>query len=404
MTLYAYSAKDLSGKRTADTIEAESIKAAALKLHAAGLYPVTIAPHAKRKGWKQWLGRDFSRVSHAEITMFTSRLADLLHGGMPLVRALGVLERQTGHPKMRGMLSVIAGEVQDGGALSAALGKYPACFPDLYIGVIQAGETAGLLEPVLRRISEFYEKEEDLRHRIQAALAYPLVMLGVGFLSVLFLLTFVIPKFEVMFREMGQVLPLPTRILLLLSTCLQHGWWIYVPLFLAGIVFLRVFLKSAEGKQAIDRLKLRLPLAGDLIAKELVSRFVRMLSALLKNGVPILDALLLVQKSAGNRVLAAEINAIYVSVREGKGLVVPMRASRFFPPIVADMVAIGEETGNLDGSLVRVAEIYEREVTYAVKTLTSLIEPAIILVVGLLIGFVAVAMLLPVFQISAGIR
>lgn len=404
MAIYAYKAKDVSGKPQSGTVEAENVKTAAAKLQSMGLYPVSIEAATSKKGLGRFFSFKLNSIPRQDVALFTCRLSDLLRGGLPLVKALTVLVRQTENRALQKTIGEIKDAVQDGKTFSSALSAYPKLFSNLYLGIVKAGESAGMLESVLSRLAEFDEQEELLRHRVKAALAYPVLMFMVGLASIIFLLAFVIPKFEAMFMDMGQLLPLPTRVLISASSIIQHWWWLYIPALTAGLLYFDKYRKSVNGGRKIDRIKLALPLAGELMKKELVSRFVRMLGALLKNGVPILDALAMVKDSVGNEVFAAEIDEVYRSVKEGEGLVEPLRNSRYFPPIVADMVAIGEETGNLENSLARIAETYDREVEYSVKTLTSLIEPVIILVVGLMVGFVALSMLLPIFQISASIR
>lgn len=404
MPFFEYKARTINGELTSGTLEAESVKAVALRLQAEQCYPVSITPGAAERGT---IRSAFSRkrnVRHADITLFARRLADTLRGGLPLARALTVMEKQTENPEMRRITSEIRVAVQEGRGFAATLERFPSVFPSLFRGMVRIGESAGLLEIVLARLAEFSEKEAEWRHRIRAALAYPLVMLAVGIVSVIFLLTFVIPKFAVMFADSGQVLPWPTQTLIVLSSMLTHGWWVYLPGLALAIAGLRKLWRSQRGREMVDVQVMRIPVAGDFIRKELVARFIRMLSILMENGVPILDALVLAKNSVDNRVLAAEVDEISRSVREGRGLVEPLGKSRIFPPLVADMIAVGEETGTLESSLARIADIYEREVEYAVKTLASLIEPVIILIIGVMVAFIAISMLLPVFQMSSVIR
>jgi type II secretory pathway component PulF len=400
MPRFSYRAKTAAGEIIADTLEAENLKAATAKLQAAGYFPVGIKLYTEKRKFNFFK----KKCSHNDLTLFTRRLSDAIQGGLPLVRALGVLERQTEKQEMKEITRSLRVAVQEGQGFSAALRKYPEIFPSLYSGMIQAGESTGLLEVVITRLAEFHEKEDELRHRVFSALAYPVVMLGVGCLSVLFLLAFVIPKFEMMFQDMGQILPLPTRILITASKVMQNGWWLYIPGIFLAVTGLQRFYATDRGKRFFDALQLKLPLFGGLIQKELVSRFIRMLSILLSNGVSILDALLLARNSIGNRILSEEIDRIYKSVKEGKGLVGPVSQSPLFPPLVAEMMAIGDETGSMEASLARVADIYEKEVSYAVKTVTSLLEPAIILIVGLMVAFIAMSMLMPVFQMSTMVK
>lgn len=404
MPLFSYKARTSTGELAGDRIEAENEKAAAAKLQALGLFPVEIELLSGRKTWFGALRPSGKSIPRGEIVLFTSRLADLLKGGLQLSRALGVLERQTENKRLASVIGGFKDGVLEGKSFSDKLGEHPKYFSKTYVGIVRAGESAGMLESVLVRLAEFGEKEEELRHKIQAALAYPAIMLAVGLASVVFILAFVIPKFQLMFMEMGQLLPLPTRILIAASSVIKKGWWVYIPIAAAAFIVIKKQLGTEKGRNAFDRMLLSLPLIGDLVKKEQIARSIRTLSALLKNGVPILDALVMAEESTGNSVLVNEFKIIQKSVKEGGGLVEPLRASKVFPPMVADMVAIGEETGGLESALLRVATAYEREVDYSVKTLTSMLEPAIILIIGAVVGFVAISMLMPIFQMSAVVR
>ena len=403
MNRYIYKARDINGKLISDIIEAYDIKTVSLRLQSMGLYPVAINVR-NSNGWNNYFSLNFERISGSDRLLFTCRLADLLRGGLILAKALELIERQTENAGLRKIVSDIRSKVQGGQTLYDSLSEYPEHFSGLYVGAVKAGESSGMLEEVLARLAEFGEKEEILKNRIKASLAYPVLMLAVGLASILFLLAFVIPKFQIMFLDLGQLLPLPTRILIFASTFMQKWWFVYIPVIALALIMILKYSGTKDGKAAIDGLRLKIPIVGQLIRKELVSRFVRMLSALLKNGVPLLDALVMVKDSVGNELFAVEISNIGRSIKEGRGLADPIRKSSFFPPIVADLIAVGEETGKLENSLLRIAETYDREVEYSLKALTSLLEPVIILFVGIMVAFVALSMFLPVFQISATIR
>lgn len=400
MVLFYYDAKNISGVKVSDVVEAENIKSAAGKLRALGYFPTSIVPHAPRK-----LAIFKKRgVSRKDIGIFTRRLADSIKGGLPLARALSVLQGQTENPGLSSVTSGISGMIREGKSLSDALAQYPLIFSKMYISMVRAGEAAGVLETVLARIADFSEKEEEIRYRVQSALAYPLLMLFVGMGSVIFLLNFVIPKFEVMFQDLGQSMPLPTKILILASHFVRFGWWIYIPAAVLAIVLLKKWYKTAGGQLLLAETLLKLPAVGAFIKKDMVSRFIRIMSILLTNGVPILDALRIAGDAMDNRLFSRDINNVYNSVKEGQGLSKPLSRSALFPPLVSEMIAIGEETGNLESSLDRIAQIYEREVEYAVKTMTSLLEPVIILFAGCIVCFIALSMLMPVFQVSSGLH
>jgi general secretion pathway protein F len=284
------------------------------------------------------------------------------------------------------------------------LKNFPDVFPSIYIAMITAGETAGVLDTVLDRIADFLDKEEELRYRIQSALAYPLMLLAVGCASVLFLLGFVIPKFELMFQDLGQAMPLPTQILISISHIVRYWWWAYMPIALVAAVSIFRWYSTRTGKLFFSNAKLKLPVIGGFLRKDMVAKFLRMLSILLTNGVPILDALSIARNSIDNLLFSNDIDRICAAVEDGQGLSASIAQSTLFPSMVYEMIAVGEETGKMESSLSRVADMYEREVEYAIKTMTSLLEPAIILFAGIIVCLIALSMLLPVFQVSAGIR
>jgi type II secretory pathway component PulF len=403
MPLFSYKARNVQGEQISETLEAEDIKAAAGRIRELGYFPVSIQPFEPKQSLrKSLLGS--RKINRNDVSVFTRRLADSLKGGLPLARALRVLENQTEKQELSNLTREIAALIQDGSSLSGALKNYPLIFSTVYVSMIKAGEAAGVLDVVLLKLADFNEKESEIRFKITSALAYPLVMLFVGLVSVIFLLTFVIPKFEVMFQDLGQALPLPTRVLIFASNGIRSYWWALLALTAGLFVFLKNSGASRKGRALFSRLALTIPVTGVFVRKELISRFIRLLNILVSNGVPILDALEIAKSSTGNRVFSDEIEKVRESVKQGQGLSKPLRNSKLFPALVPEIISIGEETGNLESSLGRIADIYEREVEYAVKTLTSLIEPVIILFAGVVVCFIALSMLLPVFQVSSGLH
>jgi type II secretory pathway component PulF len=405
MPLFKYKAKNLPGESIVNIIEAENIKAAAGKLQSSGYYPVSILPYRNEDARTRFLSLlRTSKVRHKDKVVFTRRLADSLKGGLPLSRALAVLSKQTENRELSVITKEIAAAIQEGKALSEALALYPAVFSTMYVAMVRSGEAAGVLDTVLLRLADFQEKEEELRYKIRAALTYPAVMLLAGTMSVIFLLGFVIPKFEVMFQDLGQSMPAPTRILVFLSRTVRFGWWIYLPLAVLLVLAVAKWRSTGKGRQFLSALKLRLPVLGIFIRKDLISRFLRIVSILLANGVPILAALTIARDSIDNQLFSNDIDAISAKVKEGEELSNALCQCKLFPSFVTEMIAVGEETGHLESSLGKVAETYEREVEYASKTMTSLLEPVIILVAGIVVCFVALSILLPVFQVSAGLH
>ncbi|MBN1384587.1 MAG: type II secretion system F family protein [Elusimicrobia bacterium] len=396
MPVFTYRAKNMSGEVLSEKMEADSVKSVVSKLRSSGYYPVSIESDIQ----PQFILRG---IRKGDVILFTQGLSDLISNGLSLAKSLNVLSRQNENRAMKNLISNIEKDIKEGSSFADALMLYPSLFSDLYIGMIRAGESSGLLETVLIRLSEFYEKEQEIISKIKSALAYPVVMFFVGIGCVLFLITFVIPKFIIMFQDIGQILPLPTRIIITLGNFMKDKWWLYLPVILVLAVFFVKFGKGKKGKIFFDELKLKLPVFGNLFKKEMVSRFVRTFGVLLSNGVPILDALKMTKDTIGNTIFADEIEQIYVSVKAGGGLIEPLRKSNIFPPVAVDIIAVGEESGDLVKSLQKIGDSYDKKIEYNIKTLTSLLEPIIILIVGIMVGFVAISMLLPIFQMSSAI-
>jgi general secretion pathway protein F len=400
MPIFIYKAKDLSGNEFTNTLDAKDLQSAALTIQAKGYFPISIKILEDKNLNKNIF--KINKINQSDVSMFTRRLADALIAGISVSRALAILAKQTENIELKSITQDIYNLVIEGTPLSSAMNKYPKIFPQIYIGMIKAGEATGTLETVLTRLAEFTEKEKELKSKITSALIYPIILLFLGMASVVFLLTFVIPKFEIMFTDIQQSIPLPTQILIFSSHLLKNYFWIYIPLIIISSLFILKFSKTEKGLVLISRIKLKIPLFGNFLEKNLTSRFLRMLSIMLSNGVPILDSLIMAKNAINNKTLAQEIDKIYESVKQGKGLLAPIKKISFFPPMIADIIAIGEETGEIESSILRIAESYEREVDLALKTTTSLIEPIMILIIGAIICFIALAMLLPIYQMSMG--
>ena len=343
-------------------------------------------------------------IRSSDIAIFNRQLADLLKGGLTLIRSLTLLINQTENHLLRRVIENLCEDIKEGATFSDALAKHPKVFSRFYIGMVKAGETGGMIEEVIERLANFSEKEQALIGKIKSALIYPLTMIFVGVLSIIFLMTFVIPKFIIMFADLGQTLPLPTRILIAASQIFKNYWWIYIPALILIIAFVYQYIGTKSGRLVYDRFKLYFPILGEILRKETISRFTRTLGVLVSNGVVIMSALDIVKQTLNNELFSEAIENIYDSVKEGKGLVMPIRKNKLFPPMVADIISVGEETGNIESSLFWIADVYSREVETKLKAATSLIEPIIILIMGLVVGFIVLAMLLPVFEISTVIK
>ena len=405
MTTYSYKASDSSGKIVTGVLEADEEKKVVAELQTLGLIPIRIAPakgNGKRLGSNvsaQFLSL-FNGVSSKDVMVFTQDLATLLEAGLPVDRALSLLIESAVKERFKMVLNDILKTVQGGGYLSDALAKHPRAFTSFYVSMVRAGEAGGVLEAVLSRLGEFLESAQELKDYIKSAMVYPVFLVGVGGVSIIILLTFVIPKFSIIFSDMGQAIPLSTQFLLGISQVLQSYWWAILIVLGAGYFFIRKYLKTPAGRLKFDRKKMKFPVVGDLIKKIEVARFARTLGTLTKSGVPILQALMLVKDILENKVVSAAMENVYGRVKEGDRLSKPLRDTGIFPPLAIQMITVGEETGRLDRMLLRVAESYEKMVRNTVKRLISLLEPAMILFMGLVVGFVVVSMLMAVFSMN----
>ena len=411
MAEYSYKVKDKRGRIKTGIIKADSKTSVVAKLQRDGYYPISIIEKEshKAKTGAAILSRrislqTFERIRNKDIVVFTRQLSNLINSRMPIVKALDVLIKQTENKRLNTVIQALKEEVQDGAAFSEALAKHPKIFSNLYTGMVRAGESGGVLDIVLTELAEFSEEEEALRNRVKSALAYPAVMVLVGGATVIFLLSFVIPRFVMMFSNINQTLPLPTRMLIFGSHSLRVYWWIYLLIVFLALLAFRQYTKREEGRIAFDRAKLDIPVFGKVFRKILIARFNRTLGTLIKSGVPILKAIKITQGVIVNRIFSVELNKIYDGLKEGKSLSQLLTQSKEFPPIIADMVAVGEKTGNLGDSLFKIATSYEEEVENELKALTSLLEPVIILIMGVIVGFIVLSMLLPVFELTAVMR
>ncbi len=384
------------------SLEAETEQEALAKLSQMGYFPLSIQ-REETSPQGQAAPRSFrlfTRIRRRDITLFTRQLADLLESGLPLMRTLDVLREQMENPRLQEVLADLASQVRDGRSLSDALAIYPRVFSPLYVSMVRSGEVGGMLGGVLARLADFAEKEEELHVKMRSALAYPILILLVGMGTIAVLLIFVVPKLVLLFQEVGQILPLPTRVLIGLSQWFVSYWWLVVSIAGLGVFLVRRGGLSQGARLAIDRIKLRLPVVGSLIKKVEIARFARSLATLLSHGVPILQGMQVVVQATGNELLRGELQQIGEQLKGGDSLSQGMRRGRIFPALVTHMVAVGEEAGSLDRSLFKIADTYEREADRAMKLMTSLVEPVMILIMGSLVGFIVIAMLLPIFEID----
>jgi len=415
MTAFRYQAMEGRGSSVSGVVEADSRKAALSILAERGLFPSHLesaavptngdpalaAPVAKAAG-KEW--RLGTGIKRKEITTFTREMAALLHAGIPIPQALDGLGQEEESPALRAVVLQISESVRKGAALSTALDEHPKLFDKLYVSMVRVGEEAGVLPKVMGDLAQLLEHEDEVRSEVTAAVAYPLFVLGFGIFTVAVLLTVVLPRLFGMLQDMLRVLPLPTLILLNISSVLSKHWW-WIAIGAIGLVLaLRWYVRSPEGGLVWDRVKLRLPVMGSVFRASALSRFARTLGTLAKSGVSLLPALKIVETTLGNRVIANLISRVADETRSGDSLATPLRKLNIFPNTVIQMINVGEETGKLDEMLLKIAEIEERHMRARTKTLVSLLAPVLILVVGALVGFMVIALLLPIFKMSRGIQ
>jgi general secretion pathway protein F len=414
MISFRYEAIEASGAPVEGVIEADDRKTALQLLGHRGLFPSTleISPAngssttsfdagSSARTQDQAFGR---RIRKKDITAFTREMSALLTAAIPIPQALDGLGEQEENPALRDVVLQIADAVRKGASFSAALDQHPKLFSKLYVSMVRVGEEAGALQQVMTDLSDLLEHEDEVRGEVVAAVAYPIFVLGFGIVTVTILLTVVLPKVMAMLQDMLPILPLPTLILLKVSGFL-HRYWPWVLLGTTGaVVGLWRYLHSPRGAEAWDKMKLRLPLVGAVFKAAALSRFARTLGTLVKSGVSLLPSLKIVENTIGNRTLARQISRVAEETRGGDSLATPLRKLGIFPRTVVQMIDVGEETGRLDEMLLKVAEIEERHMRARTKTLISLLAPVLILVVGAMIGFMVIAILLPIFKMSRAIH
>jgi len=402
---YLYKAKKGPKEVLEGSIEADSENAAINKLMESSCYPISVREETAASDERSKEIFLFSkRIKTKDLADFTRQLSELLDSGLALFDALNILENQTAIPRLKDVIRDVKDRIKGGSTFSESLKSRPRIFSDLYVNLVKSGEAGGVLDEVLANISDFLEKEVDTRSKIMAALSYPLLMVAVGFISIFILLGFVIPKLTNVLVETGEALPLPTSILIGLSDIVRN-YWILLLILIGGLIF---FVKGSKknkiARLTIDSLKLKFPIFGALIRRGELARFSRTLSTLLKNGVPMLYSIKITSDVIDNEVIKRQIETVHNDVKSGSSLQAAIKKDTDFPLFLINMIAVGEEGGSLDRKLFKVAKAYETETDRMIKILSSLMEPVIILVMGLVVGFIVVSMLLPVFQISLTVR
>jgi type IV pilus assembly protein PilC len=398
-TSYAYKVRDREGKMAAGSMEAESEEAVVSRLRQLGYAPVSIEVE-KGAGLKTEVRLPGTgRVKLKDLAVFSRQFATMINSGLSLLRALTILGEQTSNRILREVLVQVRAEVEKGTSLSAALARHPKVFNRLYVSMVRAGEIGGFLDQVLIKVAETFEKEVTLRGKIRSAMTYPVVVFVMVIGIVAAMLIFIVPTFEDLYASLGGTLPLPTRMLMSASQLLRR-FFLLVLLGVVGLVFVfRRWKASQKGRYQWDRFKLKVKVFGPLFHKSALSRFSRTLATLIRSGVPILQALEIVAETVNNAVISRAIRDVQDSVREGESLATPLSKHATFPAMVVQMMAVGEETGALDTMLTKVADFYDQEVEAAVASLTSMIEPILIAVMGAAVGGMVIALYLPLFNI-----
>lgn len=397
MPLYRYKAKDSDGRTLSGTLEAESEKSLVNLLREKGLVIVGLTEEKRRT--KLGKGRK-GKVKADDLVIFSRQLATMVNAGLPLMQSLNVLNEQMESKAFKAIGKEIEQEVEGGANFSDALAKHPQVFSRLFVNLVRAGEASGMLDEILDRVASYLEASTALRRKVKSALIYPAIITVVAILVVFFMVVVVVPSFEAIFSDFGGQLPLPTQILINISKLARK----YIVFILAGmgvaIYFFRRYLRTDAGRLRWDRLTLNLPVFGSLLRKVAISKFSRTLSTLLKSGVPILGSLEIVGKTADNKVVEQALNSVRSSIREGESIAGPLGESGVFPPMVVRMISVGEQTGALEEMLGKISDFYDEQVSAAVSGLTSMIEPLIIVFLGLVIGGIVLAIFLPIFKMG----
>jgi type IV pilus assembly protein PilC len=400
MPMFKWEGKTLKGQIKKGEFDGADEAATRIYLRQQNIIPTKIVSKGKEIKFSLPFGK---KVNQRSIAIFTRQLATMIDAGLPLVQSLEILSSQQEHKLFKNIIREIREDVEGGSTFAGALKKHPGTFDDLYTNLVVAGEEGGILDTILIRLATYIEKAEALKKKVKSALVYPSTIVGVAVIVVAILMIFVIPVFEQMFSSAGQSLPLPTLIVLTMSKIIKKYVVIIVPVFIFLGFLLKKYYKTENGKALIDRLLLKLPVFGPLFQKISVARFSRTLGTLVSSGVPILDGLTIVSKTSGNRAVETAILDARASIREGETIAEPLGRSGMFPPMVIQMISVGESTGALDSMLSKIAEFYEEEVDVAVGNLTSLLEPLLMVFLGVVIGGVVISMYLPIFQMASAV-
>lgn len=414
MATYAFEAMNSSGQEVKDEIDATSSEEAIAKIRAKGFFPTKVREKAAKKKVgkkggaaaetltpKRKMPISIGGVPRKQLVMFTRQLSTLQDAGLPILRSLQILESQQKPGLLKAIIGGVADEVEGGGTLSDAMAKYPKAFDKLYVNMIQAGEAGGVLDLILSRLADFMEKAAKLKKKVIGAMIYPAVVISIAVGIVSMIMIFVIPKFEDIFRDFGTKLPAVTQVLLVISRWFanDYGWAYIIGFPFAWMIMIRLIKLSEGGRYVVDAVKLKIPVLGGILSKTAIARFARTLGTLISAGVPILDAINITKETVGNEVYSKALIKVHDAIREGESMADPLRATKICDAIVVNMIDVGEETGDLDKMLIKVADNYDSDVDVLVGSLISILEPIMVVVLGLIVGFIVIALFAPMISL-----
>lgn len=403
MPIYTYKARQITGRMTQGTMEAADLKTVNEKLRQERLIALEVKELAPPSGLMATLAKLNplrAKVTSKDLVIFSRQLSTLIDAGVPLVQGLGILTQQIENKAFKTVIDKLKTDIESGSSIHEAMAKHPEAFEELYVSMVRAGELGGVLDVTLDRLASYLEAAEDLKSKVRGAMIYPAVVFSIAIGVVIFLMVFIIPRFKSIFESFDAELPFATKLMINISSLTAKFFWI-LPVY--GVAFwqsLKWYRKKEEGAKKIDQFLLKIPILGGLLKKVAIAKFTRTMATLIKSGVNILEALEAVSKIAGNKVIELALLETKKSVQEGHRLIEPLKKASIFPPMVIQMIAIGEESGNLEKMLNKIADFYDSEIDAAVKGLTSLIEPIVIVFLGLVVGGIVISMFLPMFDIA----
>jgi type IV pilus assembly protein PilC len=394
---YAYKVRDRSGNLVTGTLVADNERLVLERLREMGYTPLEVGK--EKKGLNLEINIRPAKIKLKEVAIFSRQFATMVNSGLPILRALSILSEQVSNKELAKTLTLVRNDVEQGSSLSVAMAKFPKAFNDLYIAMVKSGETGGMLDDVLLRLADVLEREVHLRQKIKSAMTYPVAVVALVVLIMSAMLLFVVPQFKSIYTQLGGTLPLPTRVLLMASDGVKKYWYLMIAFTFIFVFVFKRYKKTDAGRANLDAIKLKIPIFGTLFHKTALSRFSSTAGMLLRSGVPILQALDIVADTVNNKVMSKAVVDVQASVREGESIAKPLARHAVFPPMVVQMLAVGEETGQVDTMLDKVAKFYDQEVEAAVDALTSLIEPLLIAIIGGAVGAAVIALYMPMFNI-----